>query len=42
MSPLQTLSDKSPVYSISALYKKKNKQTNNNNNNSYNNNDRCK
>ena len=29
MSPLQTLSDKSPVYSISALYKKKqtNKQT---------------
>ena len=27
MSPLQTLSDKSPVYSIGALYKKKNKQT---------------
>ena len=41
MSPLQTLSDKSPVYSIGTLYKK-NKQTNNNNNNSYNNNDRCK
>ena len=40
MSPLQTLSDKSPVYSIGALYKK-NKQTNNNNN-SDNNNDRCK
>ena len=39
MSPLQTLSDKSPVYSIGALYKKKNKQTNNN---SDNNNDRCK
>ena len=28
MSPLQTLSDKSPLYSIGALYKKKtNKQT---------------